>query len=87
MIITRDHQGIRELAGQELGSEDAFRRLGTTTTTNMVKLEPRITRGDAGGCPILAIGITKSTWAGLGVVAPALDVAVELADHGDEGAE
>ncbi len=86
VIITRDHQGVRDLAGQELGSEDAFRRLGTTTTTNMIKLEPRITRGDAGGCPILAIGITKSTWAGLGVVAPALDVAVELADLGDEGA-
>jgi hypothetical protein len=84
VIITRDHQGIRDLAGQELGSEDAFRRLGTTTTTNMIKLEPRITRGDAGGCPILAIGITKSTWAGLGVVAPPVDAAVELADMGHD---
>jgi hypothetical protein len=70
VIITRDHQGIRELAGKDLGSEDAFRRLGTTTTTNMDKLEGRLTRGDAGGCPVLAVGITRATWAGPGIVVP-----------------
>ncbi len=87
VIVTRDHQGIRDLAGEDLDSEDAFRRLGTTTTTNMTKLEPRLTRGDAGGCPILAIGITRATWAGLGVPAPALDVEVELADVGHDGSD
>lgn len=70
LIITRDHRGIRTLAGVDLESEDAFRRLGTSTTTNMEKLEPRLTRGDAGGCPVLAIGISRATWAGLGVAAP-----------------
>ena len=30
----------------------------TSTTTNLEKLEPRMTRGDAGGCPVLAIAIT-----------------------------
>lgn len=39
----------------ELG-RDAF---GTTTTTNLEKLEPRLTRGDAGGCPVLAVAITR----------------------------
>jgi hypothetical protein len=33
--------------------------LGTTTTTNLEKLVPRIERGDGGGCPILAIAITE----------------------------
>lgn len=70
MIITRDHRGIQDLAGNTLGSEDAKRRLGTTTTTNMEKLQSRLTRGDAGGCPVLAAGITQATWAGPGVVAP-----------------
>lgn len=70
VIITRDLHGIRQVAALELASEDAVRRLGTTTTTNMEKLESRLTRGDAGGCPVLAVGITRATWAGLGVVAP-----------------
>jgi len=33
--------------------------LGSTTTTNLEKLTPRIGRGDAGGCPLLAIAITE----------------------------
>ena len=69
-IITRDHEGIRKLAGVELESEDAYRRLGTTTTTNMRKLEDRLKRGDAGGCPVLAVGISMATWAGRGVPVP-----------------
>lgn len=32
--------------------------LGTSTTSNFEKLFARITRGDGGGCPILAIAIT-----------------------------
>lgn len=64
VIITRDHYGIRQLAGIELESEEAYRRLGTTTTTNIQKLRDRLVRGDAGGCPVLGVGITKATWAG-----------------------
>lgn len=70
VIITRDHEGIRQLSGKDLGSEDAHRRLGTTTTTTMNKLQSRLSRGDAGGCPVLAIGITRATWAGRGIAAP-----------------
>lgn len=53
VIITRTHTDIRDLA-LKLG-RDAFK---TTTTTNLDKLVPRMTRGDAGGCPILAVAIT-----------------------------
>jgi len=52
VVVTRSYQEIRDLS-LRLG-RDAFK---TTTTTTLDKLEPRITRGDAGGCPILAFGI------------------------------
>lgn len=54
VVITRSYQEIRDLA-LKLG-RDAFK---TTTTTTLEKLEPRMTRGDAGGCPLLALGITS----------------------------
>lgn len=54
VIVTRHYGSIRELA-LKLG-RDAF---GTTTTTNLEKLEPRLTRGDSGGCPVLAVAITS----------------------------
>ncbi|MDI3211777.1 BglII/BstYI family type II restriction endonuclease [Arthrobacter sp. AL12] len=69
-LITRDHAGIRRLAGEDLESPDSYRRLGTSTTTNMAKLEDRMTRGDSGGCPLLGIGMTQTTWAGKGVPRP-----------------
>lgn len=69
-LITRDHEGIRRLSIDSLKSEDAYRRLGTTTSTNMEKLKPRMTRGDSGGCPLFAVGISESTWAGRGVSRP-----------------
>jgi len=53
-MITRSHEAIRALA-LRLGREEGFK---TTTTTCLEKLEPRMTRGDAGGCPVLAIAIT-----------------------------
>lgn len=53
VILTRTTADLRAL-GQRLGRDP----LGTTTTTNIEKLEPRMTRGDAGGCPVLAIAIT-----------------------------
>lgn len=54
VIVTRTHNDLR-LLGRRLG-RDEF--LETTTTTSLEKLEPKLTRGDAGGCPLLAIAIT-----------------------------
>jgi len=38
--------------------------LGTSTTANFDKLVPRLERGDARGCPVLAIAITERTYSG-----------------------
>lgn len=63
VIITRTHEDLRarayELAIEDgLPDSEAAKRLGTTTTTNLVKLEPRMTRGDPGGCPLLVVAIS-----------------------------
>lgn len=70
VLITREHYSIRDLAGTTLGSESAGRRLSTITSTNMIKLEDRLKRGDAGGCPVFAVGISDATWAGRDVPRP-----------------
>lgn len=54
VMITRTMTDLRDL-GHRLGRE---RFLQTSTTTNLGKLEPRLSRGAAGGCPVLAIAIT-----------------------------
>ena len=54
VIVTRTQEDLRELAEFVNPGTTKF---GTTTTTNLTKLEPRLTRGDAGGCPVLAIAI------------------------------
>ncbi|MGH2911492.1 MAG: BglII/BstYI family type II restriction endonuclease [Solirubrobacteraceae bacterium] len=54
VLITRSHEDLRAL-GTELGRPGFVK---TTTTTNLDKLVPRMTRGSAGGCPVLAIAIT-----------------------------
>ena len=67
VLITRTLD-LRDL-GRELGiaagmpAAQAKRILNTTTTTNREKLLPRMTRGDAGGCPLLAIFICSATYA------------------------
>lgn len=67
VLITRTLD-LRDL-GRQLGiaagmpAEQARRILNTTTTTNREKLLPRLTRGDAGGCPILAVFICPATHA------------------------
>lgn len=66
-ILTRTQTDLRLLA-RSLASmagwtvEDGKKILGTTTTTNVEKLKPRITRGDAGGCPFLGILISADTY-------------------------
>ncbi|GIU90316.1 MAG: hypothetical protein KatS3mg010_1415 [Acidimicrobiia bacterium] len=52
VIITRT-QDMKDLAA-ELG----VKKFDTTTTTNIEKLLPRLTRGDGAGCPVLAVAIT-----------------------------
>ncbi len=64
VIITRDHYGILDLCREDLGDMDAHKRLSTTTTTNTRAARPRLTRGDAGGCPVLVVGIGRETWNG-----------------------
>lgn len=46
-------------------------RYATSTTTNLPKLEHRLKRGDGGGCPVLAIAISKNTWDGSTATTPA----------------
>jgi hypothetical protein len=54
VMVTRTRDDLREL-GARLG-RPGF--LSTTTTTNLAKLQHRLARGDAGGCPVLAVAIT-----------------------------
>lgn len=72
VMITRRGVVLRDWA-QELArvshgfsEEQARRILGTTTTTNTDKLVPRMTRGDAGGCPLLVAAISPNTWEHVG---------------------
>ena len=55
ILITRTQDDLRKLA--LLLNPDST-KFATTTTTNLVKLRHRLRRGDAGGCPVLAIAIT-----------------------------
>ncbi|GAA4868619.1 BglII/BstYI family type II restriction endonuclease [Actinomycetospora straminea] len=67
VLLTRTHDDLRDLA-RELAraagrSDDEVRsRLSTSTTTHLGKLESRMTRGDAGGCPLLAVAISRRCW-------------------------
>lgn len=61
VMVTRTQNDLREL-GAALGAPNKI--LGTTTTTNVEKLRPRVTRGDTGGCPFLAVLICAKTWTG-----------------------
>jgi len=58
VLVTRTQSDLRELA---LGSDNRSTKFATTTTTNLEKLCPRLSRGDGGGCPILAVAICSRT--------------------------
>ena len=69
VLVTRTTTDLRELGAAlrleaGMSEADAYKVLGTSTTTNIDKLLPRMTRGDAGGCPLLAVAINTATWAG-----------------------
>ena len=67
VIISRtlDLRSLATRVGLQAGlpAETARRLLNTTTTTNDAKLRPRLMRGDAGGCPVLAVFISTATFA------------------------
>jgi hypothetical protein len=56
VIITRTQTDLRQKAVE---LDPTSTKFATTTTTNLDKLLPRLTRGDSGGCPVLAIAITS----------------------------
>lgn len=56
VMVTRTGDDLRQLA---LSLDPETTKFGTTTTTNLEKLEPRMTRGDGGGCPVLAVAISS----------------------------
>lgn len=67
VLVTRTQEDLRAFAKQlrldaGMPEHEAKKMLGTTTTTNLEKLIPRLTRGDSGGCPILAIAISSDTF-------------------------
>jgi len=64
--------------------------LKSTTTTNLDQLTPRMGRGDAGGCPMLAIAITDKCFvspADLPAAVVAATAAVDDDEDADEDAE
>ena len=69
ILVTRTVDDLRELGYRirlEAGMDEKAAKnvLGTSTTTNTKKLLPRLQRGDAGGCPVLAVAICERTWIG-----------------------
>lgn len=92
VIVTRTLE-LREF-GKSLGlkaglsDSDAGKILNTTTTTNLAKLQPRLSRGDSGGCPLLVIAISERTWDGtapenLELPVDELKAAAESSDEDD----
>lgn len=76
VLITRTQADLREMGyqfriGVGFDEERARKVLATSTTTNLDKLLPRLTRGDAGGCPVLAVAISAQTWDGEPATPPA----------------
>ena len=87
VIVTRSHERIHyaanylsrlagRLAAPRADGQPAG-RFATTTTTNIEKLIPRLQRGDAGGCPVLAVAFTDRCYAP-GPGDPALPIAEEF---------
>lgn len=75
VLITRMHEDTKELAdtlwsrfitaNPQYKGEKQTVDYRTTTTANFEKARERVLRGDLGTCPILVVGIGKSTWDGV----------------------
>jgi hypothetical protein len=69
VLVTRTVDDLRALGyrirlAAGMDEKSAKNVLSTSTTTNTKKLIPRLQRGDAGGCPVLAAAICGRTWEG-----------------------
>ena len=69
VLVTRTIDDLRTLGyrvrlAAGMDEKTAKNVLSTSTTTNTVKLLPRLQRGDAGGCPVLVAAICHRTWDG-----------------------
>ncbi len=65
VVITRHHASTRHAANylaRHFGLVKPTERFTTTTTTNLERLTWRLGRGDAGGCPVLAVAISQQTY-------------------------
>jgi hypothetical protein len=58
VMVTMTRESMRAWAGRLDPSSTKF---NTTTTTNLEKLRPRLTRGDSGGCPVLVVSVCDRT--------------------------
>lgn len=58
VMITMTRADLRALA---LSEDPTTTKFSTSTTTNLTKVLPRLTRGDGGGCPILVASICART--------------------------
>ena len=58
VMITKVRKGLRQLA---LSLDPTSTKFTTSTTTSLEKVIPRLVRGDAGGCPVLVVAISRNT--------------------------
>ncbi len=58
VMITMTRKDMRARA---LRLEPSTKKFSTSTTTNLEKVTPRLTRGDSGGCPVLIVSICDRT--------------------------
>jgi hypothetical protein len=65
VMITMNRTEMRawavEFVGDPLPNGRPNTKFQTSTTTNLEKVLPRLTRGDGGGCPILIIAVCRRT--------------------------
>lgn len=58
VLLTMTRSSMREWA---LLLDSTTTKFQTSTTTNLEKAEPRLLRGDGGGCPILVVAVCRRT--------------------------
>lgn len=58
IMITTKREDMRSLA---VGLDRTSKKWMTSTTTNLTKAIPKLTRGDGGGCPILIAAVCSKT--------------------------